>query len=235
MIDSSAVRGDLMSELHFFDPHSEYSILERRLPHWAQSGVVCFITWRTDDSIPADVLQRWRVERWQWLRRHAINPRATDWRQRLKELKPETQKEFFETFSSKWHNELDASHGACVLKHPNVAKIVAESLQKFDGERYELTDFVVMPNHVHLLATFQNEDLMLVQCEGWKHYQAVQINRAIGSRGRFWQQDGFDHLVRSAEQFDHFRRYIADNPKKARLSVGEYITWSNQSSRSEPM
>jgi len=215
-----------MSELHFFDPRFEYSILERRLPHWVQAGVVCFITWRTNDSIPADVLERWRDERRQWLRRHAINPRATDWRQRLRELEPDMQQEFFEAFSSKWHSELDAGHGACVLKVSDLAMIVAESLQKFDGERYELTDFVVMPNHVHLLAAFRTEDQMLRQCEGWKHYQGVQINRAIGSSGRFWQQDGFDHLVRSAEQFEHFRRYIADNPRKARLRVGEFIVWS---------
>ena len=67
---------------------------------------------------------------------------------------------------------------------------------------------------------------MLTQCEGWKHFQAVQINRAISSSGRFWQQDGFDHLVRSEEQFEHFRRYIADNPRKAGLSPGEFIVWS---------
>ncbi len=113
-----------------------------------------------------------------------------------------------------------------MLRQPELAKVVAESLQKFDGDRYELTDFVVMPNHVHLLAAFPNEEAMLKQCENWKHYQAVQINREIGSSGRFWQQDGFDHLVRSPEQFEHFRRYIADNPSKARLSAGEFIVWS---------
>jgi len=83
-----------------------------------------------------------------------------------------------------------------------------------------------MPNHVHLLAAFKNECQMLTQCEAWKHYQAVRINRAIGSSGRFWQQDSFDHLVRSVEQFEYFRRYIADNPRKASLSLGEFITFS---------
>ena len=220
-----------MSELHFFDPRAEFSVVERRLPHWSQAGVVCFITWRTNDSIPADVLERWRHERHQWLRRHGINPRAHDWRQRLQQLGPESQQEFFRHFSTKWHDELDACHGDCVLRTPELAQLVADSLRKFDGERYELTDFVVMPNHVHLLAAFRDEEAMLTQCEGWKHYQAVQINRAIGSSGRFWQQDGFDHLVRSAEQFGHFRRYIADNPRKARLSPGEFIAWSKELAR----
>ncbi len=113
-----------------------------------------------------------------------------------------------------------------MLRRHDLAQIVSDSLRKFDGERYELTDLVVMPNHVHLLAAFPNEEAMLKQCESWKHWQATQINRAIGASGRFWQQDGFDHLVRSSEQFDHLRRYIADNPKKARLAAGEFIVWS---------
>jgi type I restriction enzyme R subunit len=54
----------------------------------------------------------------------------------------------------------------------------------------------------------------------------VKINRALGRKGRFWQQDGFDHLVRSVEQFQYYREFIADNPRRARLGLNEYIYWS---------
>ena len=37
------------------------------------------------------------------------------------------------------------------------------------------------------------------------------INRALGDKGRFWQEESFDHLVRSAEQYDALRRYLAEN------------------------
>ncbi len=104
--------------------------------------------------------------------------------------------------------------------------IVADSLRKFDGDRYDLTDFVVMPNHVHLLVAFQDQETMLKQCESWKHWQATQIHRVTHETGRFWQQDGFDHLVRSCEQFEHLRRYIANNPKIAHLAPGEFVVWS---------
>ena len=30
---------------------------------------------------------------------------------------------------------------------------------------------------------------------------------------RFWREESFDHLVRTAEHFQAFRRYIADNPR----------------------
>ncbi|MEJ7594383.1 MAG: hypothetical protein WKF77_22850 [Planctomycetaceae bacterium] len=77
----------------------------------------------------------------------------------------------------RWHAELDKSYGACVLRDPVNAKIVADSLRKFDGDRYWLTDFVVMPNHVHLLVSFADDDSMLRQCEGWKRFTARTINQ----------------------------------------------------------
>jgi len=93
------------------------------------------------------------------------------------------------------------------------------------------TDFVVMPNHVHLLAAFPDEGSMLAQCESWKHYTATKINRFLGRSSRFWQQDGFDHLVRSVEQFEYLRAYIADNPRRAHLPPANSPTSPNQCSR----
>ncbi|HEX5444385.1 MAG TPA: transposase, partial [Pirellulales bacterium] len=108
------------------------------------------------------------------------------------------------------------------------ATIVSKSLRHFDGQRYVLLDFVIMPNHVHLLAAFPGEDVMLAQCESWKHYLATQINRRLGRKGRFWEQDAFDHLVRSDEQFTYLRRYIAENPRNARLGPAEFQYYSRR-------
>jgi type I restriction enzyme R subunit len=215
-------------EFHLFDRDADVEVVERRLPHWAQAGTVCFITFRTWDSIPKPVLERWLEDRRQWLERHGIQGshrvrRSANWRSQLERLDPQHQHEFHETFSNRWHAELDNCHGACVLRQPELALIVADSLKYFDGERYDLTDFVVMPTHVHLLAAFRNEKQMLAQCESWKHYTATEINRRMNQKGRFWQQDGFDHLVRSADQFEYLRRYIAENASKARLREGQFI------------
>lgn len=217
----------MMSELHFFDREAEFSVFERKLPHWAQAGTVCFITWRTNDSLPKEVIERWRIERFQWLRDHGINPRMENLRTDLRTLDPSHQRQFSTHFSARWNDELDACHGACVLKEPENSRIVADSLLYANGDNYELTDFVVMPNHIHLLGVFFDEQGMLKQCESWKHYTGRQINRRIGNSGRFWQQDGFDHLVRSEEHFEHYRRYIADNPGKARLAEGEFLHWQS--------
>ena len=99
---------------------------------------------------------------------------------------------------------------------------MTDSLHFGDGTLYDLEAFVVMPNHVHVLAAFVDEQGMLDQCESWKRFTSVRINRVTGKRGRFWQQDGFDHLVRSIEHLEAFRRYIELNPMKAKLKTGEY-------------
>jgi type I restriction enzyme R subunit len=212
--------------LQMFDPEAEFTVVERKLPHWSQAGTVCFITWRTIDSIPQNVMRRWHAERDEWLRHHGVEPKSADWREQLQRLARPIRAEFTKTFSERWHRSLDEGHGDCVLREPALAKIVADSLRHFDGERYEITDFVVMPNHVHLLAAFIDENGMLAQCESWKHFTARELNRKLGRSGRFWQQDGFDHLVRSVEHFDAFRRYIAGNPKKAGLKPGEYALYA---------
>ncbi len=157
------------------------------------------------------------------LDKHGIDPQLPDWRHRLSELGKKTELEFHTHFSDRWNDELDNCHGACVLKDRRSWEIVADSLQHFDGERYLLTDFVVMPNHLHVLAAFPDEGFLLKQCESWKQFTATRINRLIGAKGRFWQQDGFDHLVRSDAQFEYLRDYVAKNPSKAKLGGGEFV------------
>ena len=207
--------------VHLFDADAELSIVERRLPHWSQAGAICFITWRTNDSMPKQVLDEWYSDRNHWLRSHGINPADSNWRARLAEIDRRSARDFLDTFWNRWHDALDAGHGKCVLRRPDLSEIVAKSLRHFDGERYVMLDYVVMPNHVHLRASFPDEGAMVAQCESWKHFMAVQINRRLDRKKRFWEQDAFDHLLRSEEQFHYLRRYIAENPAKARLGPGE--------------
>ena len=44
------------SDLEFFDPAADCHVVERKLPHWIQAGALCFVTWRANDSLPADFL-----------------------------------------------------------------------------------------------------------------------------------------------------------------------------------
>jgi len=154
---------------------------------------------------------------------YGIDERGLHWKQLLEQIPPAARWKLQCDLTDHFEEHLDACHGACVLRRRELATIVADSLQKFDGDRYELTDFVVMPNHVHLLAAFRDEEGMLKQCAGWKRYTARMINEAIGASGVFWQEDAFDHLVRGPEQFGHYRRYIANNGRHANLPETDYL------------
>jgi type I restriction enzyme R subunit len=220
--------------MRFFDPSDERLITQRRLPHWAQDGCVVFITWRTADSMPRDVLDRWRAERNHWLDLHGIDPLQKGWKTCLQELPSDTLAEYHDRFTTRWHEALDSGHGACVLAQVEVARLISDSLLHFDGDRYEMLDFVIMPNHVHLLATFPDKASMVEQCASWKHFTARRIHRCLGTRGRFWQQDAFDHLVRHEGQFRRLRDYIAQNPHQAALRVDQACYWSNAKSAWTP-
>jgi len=214
--------------MQVFDPNQEFAVAHRRLPHWAQAGTITFITWRTWDSMPERVVREWQAERDVWLRAHGIEPATADCEARLRQLSASLVREFQRLLSDRWHDHLDRCHGDCVLRRPELARIVADSLRHFDGDRYDLTDFVIMPNHVHVLVAFPHEEALLQQCESWKHFTAAKINRVLHRKGRFWQQDGFDHLVRSVEQFEYLRAYLLDNPNRSRLQAGEFVHYSAQ-------
>jgi putative transposase len=218
--------GGLKSSIQVFDPKEDYSVVQRRLPHWSQVGTICFITWRTWDSMPRHVIELWQQERVEWLTRHGIDPAVAEHPERLAKLDPRLVDRFQSFVSRRWNDHLDECHGDCVLRRVELAHEIGLSLRHFDGDRYDLTDFVVMPNHVHLLAAFLDEESMVVQCESWKHFTARKINRTLNRDDRFWQQEAFDHLVRSVDQFLYYRRYIAENPKTARLREGEYLHFS---------
>ena len=209
-----------------FDPKADYSLREgSNLPHWFQRGVTYFVTFRTEDSVPQALMQSWRVRRNDRLKSHGIDPDRSDWRACLGAL-PKLELEFNSTFTREFMEYLDQGHGACVLRRPNLAKIVADSLLHFDGSRYDLSDFVVMPNHVHILTCLLGDTEIEAQCYSWKKFTAGKINKILMQIGRFWQEESFDHLVRSPEQFAYLQRYIAENPKKANLKANEFLHYS---------
>ncbi|KAA5540247.1 hypothetical protein FYK55_21700 [Roseiconus nitratireducens] len=204
-----------------YDPQASLAISRHNRPHWSQAGAIVFITFRTADSVPRDVLQRWDRQKNHWIHRHTGI--ELPWRDALQKLGRSDLNRFHREFNRCRETYLDCCHGRCVLRQPELAKIVANSLLHFDGDRYCMGDFIVMPNHVHLLASFASEDSLVAQLDSWLHFTARQINRALNQTGKFWQQEPFDHLVRSPEQYEYLRKYIRDNGKKAGLKRGEYL------------
>jgi len=83
-----------------------------------------------------------------------------------------------------------------------------------------------MPNHVPVLVCLIGASQIEAVCSSRKHFTASKINRLLARRGRFWQEESFDHLARSAERFRRFQQYIAENPAKAGLPAGSFLLHS---------
>jgi REP element-mobilizing transposase RayT len=194
----------------FVNPFAEIEITTNRLPHWQQGEAWIFVTWRLADSLPADKLRQWQEEKDAWL---ACHPEPWD---------EPTRRNYHEWFTQRIEDWLDAGHGACILRQPKVRKIVSDALGFFDGERYELGHWVVMPNHVHVLFRPSRGHRLSGVLQSWKSFTAKEINKQLGRTGPVWQEDYWDRLVRNERHLDACQRYIAGNPVKAGLAANDW-------------
>lgn len=196
------------------------SLVKKRgnLPHWTQDGVMYFVTFRLADSIPEKAMNEWSDERVDWIRCHGFDPK--DFCSSL--LSEEDQKDYARRFGRKFHELLDAGFGDCVLRGQGIREVVVEALRYFDGERYDLDCFVVMPNHVHLLFELKEGFYLSDILRSVKSFSGRVINRDLGREGKFWQTESYDRIVRNERELERYRNYILENPAKAKLREGEY-------------
>ncbi len=186
---------------------------KRNLPHWEQEGATYFVTWRLADSVDADTLRIWKQERDAF---HELHPKPWD---------EATEKAYHERFTRRMELWLDAGHGSCVLREKRCREIMAECLHHFEGIRYELACWVIMPNHVHvLLRPLPGWSLDRI-LHTWKSFTANRFNEALGREGMLWMDESFDHMVRDKASLERFAKYIRSNPTKAHLSISEYTLW----------
>lgn len=81
---------------------------------------------------------------------------------------------------------------------------------------------VVMPDHVHMISTPSNDDKgnpfgLAEIMSGIKGASAHSINKALNRRGRVWQDESFDHILRSDESAYNKVMYICENPVRKGL------------------
>ena len=86
------------------------------------------------------------------------------------------------------------------------------------AKRFQIHDFVVMPDHVHLLLSVAGEMTIEKAMQFIKGGFSFRLKRETGYPGEVWQRGFTDRTVRDVQSFDDHRRYIADNPMKAGLA-----------------
>ena len=193
-------RGSNMNPSHCFDPHKHAQITwSGQLPHWTQENVMQFVTFRLADSLPQSKLKEFEIEKQEWLENHS-KPYSVD------ELM-----EYQELFDKKdeW---LDAGYGECLLSIAEIQDIVVCAFDHYDGERYELFDYVIMPNHIHFLIIPGTGYELGKIMKGIKGYTAREINKFLQRKGRVWEKEYWDRMIRSVEDYKSKKEYIKNNP-----------------------
>jgi REP element-mobilizing transposase RayT len=166
------------------------------LPHFDGGDIAQTISFRLADSLPQTVVERWKRE----LAFESGGNADLSLRRRIEAY-------------------LDQGYGNCALKDARVATIVQDSLLHFDGERYRLYAWVLMPNHVHILLTPAIGWSLSRIMKDMKSFTSREANTILGRRGQFWMEDYFDRYVRDAKHFASATAHIESNPVKAKLCI----------------
>jgi putative transposase len=193
----------------------DLNIYFRHLPHWRQEGASYFVTFRLADSLPQSKLRQLADWRKEWEHRHSQPRSAEVWQEFSREVMKRIEA---------W---LDQGMGSCLLKHPAAAAEVARAMHNFDGQRYQLAAYILMPNHVHALVRplLAEEEPLERILHSWKRFTARQINEQLHRKGRLWQDENFDRIVRDEEHLYRCVQYIGLNAKRAGLPLQACKRW----------
>jgi putative transposase len=172
------------------------------LPHRDEPGLTQFVTFRLADSFPMALRSEWE-HLW----------KIEDDKHRRAELE----------------SYLDKGRGECFMRQSAIAQYVEDAVRFFDGQRYDLRAWVVMPNHVHVLFKVDATPMAEI-LESWKKHTAQKANQRLDRRGEFWQADYWDTFMRDSNHELETQNYIENNPAKAGL-VLDPKTWLWSSAR----
>jgi hypothetical protein len=156
----------------------------RHLPHWIPEETAVFVTWRLTGSLPPQT-------------------GVLAVKQRGRAPFPQQHERLDRVPSGPaW---LQDSRVACVVGN---ALLYGETVRRF----YQLHAWVVMPHHVH--AIFQPHTAMPTIMRWLTGGTGRVANQILGGAGApFWQDESFDHWVRSAEELRYPIEYVETGTK----------------------
>ncbi len=118
--------------------------------------------------------------------------------------------------------------GVCYLRDPGLADLVAGAIRFFEGQRYELRAWVVMPNHAHAVVGPILGHTLSDILHSWKSFTSHEINKRLPTKiVPFWQSESYEHLIRDDEDLHRCCHYTRMNPVSAGLcACPEDWKWS---------
>ena len=190
---------------------------KRQMPIWHCRGkfphreykLLQFISYRLYDSVPQKVIEAWKEELKVTEMTMSNDPRVEILRKRIDKYE-------------------DAGYGQCFLQDPRIASMIQENLFHFNGVRYNVLNWCIMPNHVHVLIEVKEGWTLSTIMHGWRSYTAHQANKILGRTGDFWMDEYFDRYIRDEKHLETVINYIDNNPVKAGLiEEGQFWPWSS--------
>ncbi len=190
------------------------------LPHLKKEGGTYFVTFRQAGTLPKEILLRFKQERDAILQHAMAAKRPLTWHE---------QDELFRWYSSRVDKYLDAGHGVCYLRNPELVDLVAGAIRFFDGQRYGLRAWVVMPNHAHVVVWPMPGHTLSDILHSWKSYTSHQINKLLPAKVvPFWQSESYEHLIRDDDDLHRCCHYTLANPVNAGLCAEPHVwPWSS--------
>ncbi len=100
--------------------------------------------------------------------------------------------------------------------------LVMAAITKFERQRYELSAYVVMDDHIHVLfAPLPPNELRKI-LHACKSFTASRMQREHQRFAQVWQEESFDRIIRDDQEFAQKAAYIIGNPQKRWPGVRDY-------------
>jgi len=176
------------------------------LPHWTTKNGIYAVGFRLADSLPRKSREQIIAEREDIVQTAKAMGR---------ELAPKERLRLIQLKSSKVEKFLHRGYGECWLKQDRIASIVASAFNFFNGSRYKLYAWCIMPNHVHIIVQPHADHSLSSILHSWKSFTAKQANVILGRIGSFWIRESYDHVIRNADDLRYQIEYAWSNPEMA--------------------
>ena len=109
--------------------------------------------------------------------------------------------------------------GGCLLQSERNAGLFIEVLRSYvAAKKFKVHDFVVMPDHVHILLTVGGDTTIERAMQFIKGGFSYRLKKDFGYLGEIWQPGFSEVRVEDEDSFEQHRTYIANNPVKDGLA-----------------
>lgn len=100
-----------------------------------------------------------------------------------------------------------------LFKRNETAELLLNTIfRKRDATEFQVHEFVIMPNHMHLLLTVDDNHSIgraMQLIKGGFSYEMGKVGDKVKA---VWQPGYYEHRVRDATEYERIRNYIHDNP-----------------------